>query len=762
MSIELPSPRSAGRAALAISAGAAILAAWPQAARAKDANAQPPIAQPALVAAAASPSIGAANAAPIATAAVAPLLDEVVVRGGAIDRVLPDAMGAKLFAGKKTTNVNLDELAPLASGQAREALALLPGLLVSEVSNRAWASFSYRGLGEPHESWNTLILADGMAVSPDPYNYPAAYYTPPLDAVERIEFVRGGASLLYGPQPGGALNYVLRRAPTNETGAALSAALGSDGFSNLYASGWTGLGRVGLQGYVSRVEGDGPRRANSDFLTETASLALTAEDGAWTVSTGLDLYRGDFGEPGGLSRARYAADPAAESTPVDRFRAERVAARLAAAYDAGDWLFEARAHGVYFDRASRRQAGGAFGETTPAANVAIVQSQKFRTATLDLRARRDFSAWNADHALTFGMTAFASSAPVTVDKGASPTDWEGAAGPIARARRESVVVAGFGELALDFGRLTVTPGARVERLSQEVRETLELATGSATGGPPGAPLGPLQSRENEEWVVLPGLGLSYDLGETHEAYLNLTRGFKPLLFNDGQTFQSGVNAAATFESSDAESAEIGLRGRIGDVATYDVSAFHIRLENQIGFLAGPLPASGAFGAVGPGGARRQNVGTMENSGLDLALEVELTELFGAEGETQVLAFANASLLEAQFVEGPARGFRPQYAPETFLRGGLIARFGERARLQVSGSYLSEHSGADNAAAEFRIPAYAVFDATGEVTLAEGAALFAAINNVFDRRYFARVRPGGGQGIDPGAPRTVTAGLRVRY
>jgi hypothetical protein len=92
-------------------------------------------------------------------------------------------MGARIYAGKKTTNVNLDELPPLATGQLREAFVLIPGLLVSEVSNRSWSSINYRGLGEPHESWNTLVLKDGIPVSPDPYNYPAAYYAPPLDGL---------------------------------------------------------------------------------------------------------------------------------------------------------------------------------------------------------------------------------------------------------------------------------------------------------------------------------------------------------------------------------------------------------------------------------------------------------------------------------------------------------------------------------------------------------------------------------------------------
>lgn len=691
------------------------------------------------------------------------LIERVVVRGPQMDRVLPDAMGARIYAGKKTTNVNLDELPPLATGQLREAFALIPGLLVSEVSNRSWSSINYRGLGEPHESWNTLVLKDGIPVSPDPYNYPAAYYAPPLDAVARIEFVRGGASLLYGPQPGGTVNYVVRRAPMDGAGLSASATLGADAFSNLYAGGFAGDGAHSVQGYVSRIEGDGPRRTNSDFLTRGAYLNARHMSGAWTFGAGFDLYEGRFGEPGGLSLARYVADAEDASTPFDRVAIDRVVGFLTAAYEEGSWLVEGRLHATYYDRASRRQAGGAFGALTPAANVSVVQSQKFRNVTLDLRARHDFEAFGGSHTTTFGTTLFASDSPVTVDKGVSSTDWDGLAGAVARTERESQVAAFFGEVALDFGRWTVTPGLRAEHLTQEVSEILELGVGSSVGGAPGAPLGPLEQRSNREWIVLPGLGLSYDLADTHEAYANVTRGFKPLLFNDGLTFQSGVNAAAVFESGYAWSYEAGVRGAFGDVLSYDVSAFFIRLENQIGFLAGPLPAAPPFGAVGAGGARRQNVGTMENQGVDLAAELSLTALAGGQdAAADVLLFANASLLDAEFTDGPASGFTPQYAPELMLRSGLIARFDGVAEIAFTGSYLSEHNGSDNGAAEFRIPAYAVFDLTGEWSVTDNLSLFGAVNNVFDRAYFARVRPGGGQGIDPGAGRTVSGGLRVTF
>ena len=40
--------------------------------------------------------------------------------------------------------------------------------------------------------------------------YPESYYTPPSEALDRIEIIRGAASLQYGTQFGGLVNFVLK------------------------------------------------------------------------------------------------------------------------------------------------------------------------------------------------------------------------------------------------------------------------------------------------------------------------------------------------------------------------------------------------------------------------------------------------------------------------------------------------------------------------------------------------------------------------
>jgi Fe(3+) dicitrate transport protein len=698
--------------------------------------------------------------------------EEVVVTGSRLQERMKPVQGAKIFAGKKAAVANLDELPPVVNNNLRQAFAQIPGLLVSEVSNTSWASLSHRGLGEPHESWNILTLKDGVPVSPDMYNYPAAYYVPPMESVARIEFIRGGGSLLYGPQPGGVLNYVTRQPAYDRPFAAEARArFGADALRTGYAAVYGRSGTVFAKAYADISEGDGPRRLNSDFSREGASLTVGTDlAGGGSLSLTIDGYRGEFGEPGGLSLARFLADPTDVSTPNDRLRIDRAAASARLSMPAGeDTLIEALAYVSYYDRASRRQAGGSFGALTPGGNVAIVQSQKFRVASLDLRVRRDF-AFGADGSgtVTAGLMAMRSDAPVTVDKGLTPADWTGGAGALARTERQGSVVALFAEALFDFGRFAVVPGVRAEFVRQSVTEELDLGAGSVTGGGPGAPNGPLDAKSNTGTVLLYGIGATYDLGSNSELFANVSRGFKPKLYNDGVTFQSGLSVAAEFDATYTMTAEAGLRGDPFAWLSFETSAFFVRFDNQIGFLGGPLAASPPFGAVGTGGARRQNVGTMENYGLDLGVELEL---FGAaaasRGESHagphaLWLYANAQILEGEFTSGPARGFSPQYAPPYLARAGLAYSFDARFRIALQGTFVGAHNGSDNEAAEFAIPAYTLFDLTAEAEIAEGVKLTGGVNNLFDEASWSRVRPGAGQGIDPGAPRTWYLGLSAAF
>src|SRR6185436_20182304 len=80
---------------------------------------------------------------------------------------------------------------------------------VSEEPSSPIINIGYRGL-DSQRAETMQVLKDGISIKNEQFGFPETHYTPVLDAVERIEFIRAGAALQFGPQPGGALNFIMK------------------------------------------------------------------------------------------------------------------------------------------------------------------------------------------------------------------------------------------------------------------------------------------------------------------------------------------------------------------------------------------------------------------------------------------------------------------------------------------------------------------------------------------------------------------------
>ena len=192
------------------------------------------------------------SASPLAAQEAVQQLEEVQVRADydrAVDGVfLPDVQGTKIHAGKKTSNIDLEQIPEISMDNYRQVIAKTPGLILAE-ENTPLLSIGYRGY-DPHRTQYFQVLEDGIPIHADMIGYPEAYYTPPLDAVESVEIVRGGAALMYGPQPAGAINFVMKKPPLDTPFTIESTnILGSfDMYSNFTSFGGT-VGKFGYYGY---------------------------------------------------------------------------------------------------------------------------------------------------------------------------------------------------------------------------------------------------------------------------------------------------------------------------------------------------------------------------------------------------------------------------------------------------------------------------------------------------------------------------------
>ena len=661
--------------------------------------------------------------------------------------------GVQVFAGKKSIVIDFDAMPQIQTDNYRQAFSKTPGLLTSELSNSSLLSLSYRGIGDPHESQNLLVLKDGIPFVLDPFGYPTVYYAPPFESVDRLEFVAGGGSLLYGPQPSGALNYVTH-IPSRTHAASLTTQhiVGSDSLYSTFSTLEGGVGRTGYLAQFDHRSGDSFRDRNSDFALNGGSVKLVVDAGADArVILDLDAYKADSGEPGGLTLARGAgfltyADSRTQTQNLhDRLRVERLAALVRYERDYGSvarlsasvWVSD-------FSRYSKRQNGSSFGRIPTASNNTI-NLHEYSTVAADVRYRRDYGAGAQPNTFTAGFTAMSVVSPISNRRGATADADDGIR--TYKAQRQSRYLALFGEHLFRRGKLAITPGIRLEMLRQRVDEQQNDARTAA-----GRAL--LRTTDNT-FEPLGGIGATYEFGPAGEFYGNVSTAYKPAAYGDLIPTGAGDTVSDRLEPGRAVNYEFGWRARPAPGAWVDVSVFAIDYDNR-------------FGRVG---SNLQNVGRSLNRGLSAAAEIALWRANGSARSRSLSWHGNAQFLDAKFISGPLDGRTPQYAPRLTLRSGLVLRLPDRLKIALLGTYLGEHFADDantrTATADWLIPAYTVFDLTAEAYVWRGqlagrdsaVAVLGGINNLLDEHYWSRVRS---NGIDPANGRNYYAGLRVEF
>jgi iron complex outermembrane recepter protein len=211
-------------------------------------------------------------AAAYAAAAAAPAAEPPLVR---TEPVIVTATRFEERVVDRPLNMTVIPAATLRASPARtvpDILAAEAGIATRELfGNRgAEASVDLRGFGSVGPQ-NVLVLVDGRRVA-DIDLSGVQWSGIPLEAVERIEIVRGGGSVLYGDgATAGVINIITRSPVARERGLTLRAGAGSHGAREgtvhaAYAARDSGLGVFG-----SHFVADGYRR-NSD-TRQTHALA---------------------------------------------------------------------------------------------------------------------------------------------------------------------------------------------------------------------------------------------------------------------------------------------------------------------------------------------------------------------------------------------------------------------------------------------------------------------------------------------------------
>ena len=224
---------------------------------------------------------------------------------------LREVEGTAIFAAKKTEVIVPDNLvANLATNNARQVYSRVAGLNIWE-SDQGGLQLSIGGRGlDPNRTSNFNVRQNNYDISADALGYPESYYTPPVEAIKRIQLVRGAASLQYGTQFGGLLNFELRTPDPDKTVAVVSRqTAGSYGFFSSFNSVSGTVKKLSYYAFGQYKRGDG-WRPNAGFDSKTAYADLRYQF-TENFKVGAQVTHMDYlaQQPGGLSDRQFADNP---------------------------------------------------------------------------------------------------------------------------------------------------------------------------------------------------------------------------------------------------------------------------------------------------------------------------------------------------------------------------------------------------------------------------------------------------------------------
>ena len=142
---------------------------------------------------------------------------------------------------------------------------------------------------------------------------------PLAQSLSEVELIRGGSSLLYGPQPAPVINLISHRP---KPGAPLSASteqvVGNHGLYSTYNAIEGSQGRWTFRADAAYVRSDGTRPNAGSQLRQGDLLVdyRPSEQQHWWLD--LHAANADSGDAGRLSYPQWQANPHATPTPVNR------------------------------------------------------------------------------------------------------------------------------------------------------------------------------------------------------------------------------------------------------------------------------------------------------------------------------------------------------------------------------------------------------------------------------------------------------------
>ncbi len=683
---------------------------------------------------------------------------------------LPEIVGTSIYAGKKNALIVLDNVkGNVVSNNMRQIVAKVPGIHIWESDGSGiQIGMAARGLS-PNRSWEFNVRQNGYDISADPFGYPEAYYNPQLQAVQRIEIVRGQGALQYGPQFGGLVNYILRNGSeiNKKFEFETQQTVGSNGLFNSYNAVGGETEKYHYYGFFDHRNADGYRK-NSKYFTNSGYGTFTYRiNKKFSLTTELMRSHIRSQQPGGLIDTQIKQDIKQSFRSRNWFDITWTTAAVIANYEMNEHSrLNVKAFGIFGDRNSVGyfpSAGIVVADTinknTNQYNARNLNADKYRNAGIEARFITDYNLFNVKQTISAGVRFYKGGTfrYASDGKGTTGTDYDMRLSDGIWNRDIDFKTSNVAAFAENIFRISkkflIIPGIRYEYITGNASGRNGFTTANAEII--------LQNQKKSRGFVLAGIGAEYHSSNTTEIYGNITQAYRPVQFADLTAPPTTDVIDQDLKDAKGYNADMGYRGKLKNWLFFDAGFFFLQYNNRIGTIV-QQRTDGSFYNY------RTNVGNSSSKGFEGLVEFSPVKAFSKKTtKADASVFVSYSYTDAtygnlkvitknsnnQLVETNLKNKKVENAPENILRTGLTISYNS---LSLTGqlSYVDEsYADANNTitatanAQNGLIPAYTVTDITAVYKFSNKLNIKAGINNLTNEKYFTR-RAGGYPG--PGA------------
>ncbi|MBK7148284.1 MAG: TonB-dependent receptor [Bacteroidetes bacterium] len=673
--------------------------------------------------------------------------------------------GVAVYDGKKNEVIVMKYMnANLAVNSSRQIFSKVPGINIWE-SDAAGLQIGIAARGlDPNRTSNFNTRQNGYDMSADALGYPESYYVPPSEAIERIEVVRGAASLQYGPQFGGMLNYVLHRSPPDKKieWTSYTTAGAYKLVSTFNSIGGT-VKCLNYYGYYNYKQGES-WRPNGAYKLHNAFASI-----GYQCSDKLSL-RAEYTfsqyiarQSGGLTDAQFNNNAKVSLRNRNWFSTQWNILSLSANYKHNAFhQVNVRVWGFLGSRSAVGYLGPANRVDDESKNRDLI-SDKYKNLGAEARYLWKYYVQKSLSSLLVGArfyTGVTQKQQGFANNG-SDADFSFAADSLQSSdyKFPGMNVALFAENIFNIAnRVKITPGIRYEHIQTKANGFYKQVQNEIVSVQKNE-----ESRNFSRNFVLLGLGVSYHVWKSTELYANFSQNYRGITFTDMRVIRTSQIINPDLKDEKGFNFDLGYRGEIGEWFSFDVSAYWLQYNNRIGQIQVVDSAYNIFRYT-------TNVGTSRGLGAELYAEADFLAAAKISKRAGNLSlFVSNGYTNAIYVKSPYSnviGNQLEFAPQITLRSGITYRY-KKFSTTIQGAFTSKQfTDATNAAftptaVNGVISAYHVLDWSAKYAI-KCVQLSAGVNNFTNNQYFTRRAISyPGPGVIPAEPLTfyVTVGIQ---